>query len=85
MAPEEAVSIGEPWWQSGQLLMLLAAQSMAAGTLMMPWVTRFADPIMATGWHMVLGGIPLVALSLLTEPGELASRLSQATSGACGC
>ena len=57
--------------------MLLAAQAMAAGTLMVPWVTRYVDPVMATGWHMVLGGVPLVATSLATERDELACNLSQ--------
>ena len=62
--------------------MLLAAQAMAAGTLMVPWVTRYVDPVMATGWHMVLGGVPLVATSLATERDELARNLSQITAGA---
>ncbi|CAI7742186.1 unnamed protein product [Closterium sp. NIES-54] len=30
---------------------------------MVRWVCRHCDPIMATGWHMVLGGIPLLYLS----------------------
>jgi hypothetical protein len=69
-----------PWYENGQLLMLLAAQSMAVGTLMVPWVTRFVDPVMATGWHMILGGLPLVGLSLATEQAEL-GRLSLIDSG----
>lgn len=72
--------------------MLLAAQSMAVGTVMVRWVSKFSDPIMATGWvsslylyfftcvlplqaralmichfglqHMILGGLPLLALSV---------------------
>lgn len=70
------------WWDNGQLLMLLAAQCMAAGTLMVPLVTRYVDPVMATGWHMVLGGMPLIALSLATEQPELTTNLSQITPSA---
>lgn len=44
---------------SGEFLMLLAALSMALGTVMIRQVCRYADPISATGWHMFLGGLPL--------------------------
>ncbi|KAJ0244601.1 WAT1-related protein [Hirschfeldia incana] len=37
-------------WGSGEWWMLLAAQSMAIGTVMVRWVTKYSDPIMATGW-----------------------------------
>ncbi|THF97171.1 hypothetical protein TEA_003301 [Camellia sinensis var. sinensis] len=37
-------------WGSGEWWMLLAAQSMAVGTVMVRWVTKYSDPIMATGW-----------------------------------
>ncbi|XVE72040.1 hypothetical protein DITRI_Ditri11bG0006700 [Diplodiscus trichospermus] len=40
---------------SGEWWMLLAAQSMAVGTIMVRWVTKYSDPIMATGWV----GIPI--------------------------
>ena len=50
-------------FQSGQWLMLMAALSMAVGTVMVRWVCRYADPVTATGWHMILGGLPLFALS----------------------
>jgi drug/metabolite transporter (DMT)-like permease len=46
-------------FQNGQWLMLLASLSMAAGTIISRKVSNYADPITATGWHMVLGGIPL--------------------------
>ena len=54
-------------WDSGEWWMLLAAQSMAVGTVMVRWVCKYVDPVMATGWHMVLGGVPLMAYSLATE------------------
>ena len=51
----------------GEWLMLLAALSMAVGTVMIRFVSRHADPVMATGWHMVLGGVPLFLASALNE------------------
>ena len=54
-------------WDSGEWWMLLAAQSMAVGTVMVRWVCKYVDPVMATGWHMVLGGVPLMVYSLATE------------------
>ncbi len=50
----------------------------------MPWVTRYADPVMATGYHMLLGGVPLLALSIAQESSVLAERLPQLT-GEPGC
>jgi drug/metabolite transporter (DMT)-like permease len=54
-------------FQSGEWLMLLAALSMAVGTVMMRAVCRYADPVAATGWHMVLGGVPLFVASAWQE------------------
>ncbi len=54
-------------FDNGQWLMLMAALSMAVGTVMVRYVSRYADPIVATGWHMILGGLPLFALSSQTE------------------
>ncbi|HYW21613.1 MAG TPA: DMT family transporter [Nodularia sp. (in: cyanobacteria)] len=58
-------------WQdlfaSGEWLMLLAALSMAAGTVMIRFVCRYADPVTATGWHMILGGLPLWGISAVAE------------------
>ncbi|EKV01797.1 putative membrane protein [Leptolyngbya sp. PCC 7375] len=51
----------------GEWLMLLAALSMAVGTVMIAYVSRHVDPVVATGWHMILGGIPLLGLSAYTE------------------
>jgi drug/metabolite transporter (DMT)-like permease len=52
-------------FQQGEWLMLMAALSMAAGTILIRYVARWADPVAATGWHMVLGGVPLVVASLV--------------------
>ena len=55
-------------FQRGEWLMLMAALSMAVGTILIRYVARWADPVAATGWHMVLGGVPLMGLSLMSEP-----------------
>lgn len=54
-------------FEHGEWLMLLAALSMAVGTVMIRFVSQYADPVTATGWHMVLGGLPLFALSGIWE------------------
>lgn len=54
-------------FQNGEWLMLLASLSMAVGTVMIRFVCRHADPVSATGWHMILGGLPLFALSSFWE------------------
>ena len=51
-----AWSHGEPW-------MLAAAAAMAVGTVLCRFATRHSDPLTVTGWHMLLGGIPLFALA----------------------
>ena len=54
-------------FDNGEWLMLLASLSMAVGTVMIPYVSRHADPVAATGWHMIIGGLPLFGLSWLGE------------------
>ncbi|MFE4106099.1 DMT family transporter [Almyronema epifaneia] len=67
-------TFGSDWsaalFQRGEWLMLLAALSMAVGTVLIRYVCRQADPVMATGWHMILGGLPLAAWSALTETNQ---------------
>jgi drug/metabolite transporter (DMT)-like permease len=46
-------------FEQGEWLMLLAALSMAVGTITIRFVCRYADPVAATAWHMILGGVPL--------------------------
>ncbi len=50
-------------FDNGQWLMLLAALSMAVGTVLSRYVSRHVDSVVATGWHMVIGGIPMLLLS----------------------
>ena len=68
---DSGVTITTDNWQdlfnSGELLMLLAALSMAVGTVMIRFVCRYADPVMATGWHMIIGGLPLWGISSVLE------------------
>lgn len=61
---------------SGELLMLLSALSMSWGTIIVGYVKRHADPIVATGWHMILGGLPLALLSLLWESNQVSDLLA---------
>lgn len=66
----QAVASSVSWqalFNSGELLMLLASLSMAAGTVCIRYVCRHTDPIVATGWHMILGGIPLFFASSMWE------------------
>ncbi len=55
---------------SGELLMLLASLSMAAGTVCIRYVSRYSDPVVATGWHMILGGMPLFFISGIWESNQ---------------
>lgn len=68
---DSGVMITTDNWQqlfnSGELLMLLAALSMAVGTVLIRFVCRYADPVMATGWHMIIGGLPLWGISSVLE------------------
>ncbi|MEO1429694.1 MAG: DMT family transporter [Cyanobacteria bacterium J06632_19] len=64
---EYKAMISQSFFQSGEFLMLLAALSMALGTVMIRFVTRHGDAVTATGWHMVLGGLPLWGISATTE------------------
>ncbi|MEM6501562.1 MAG: DMT family transporter [Cyanobacteria bacterium P01_C01_bin.89] len=67
---EEVLDIVGRIWSSGEWWMLLAAIAMAVGTVMMRTISRYADPLMATGFHMVLGGLPLFALSAGLETNQ---------------
>ncbi|MEA5532677.1 DMT family transporter [Crocosphaera sp. XPORK-15E] len=66
----QSISFNFNAWEllnSGELLMLLASLSMAAGTICIRYVSRHVDPVVATGWHMILGGIPLFLISGIWE------------------
>ncbi len=69
----QEVALSFHWYNllnSGELLMLLASLSMAAGTVCIHYVSRHCDPVVATGWHMILGGLPLFLGSGLWESNQ---------------
>ncbi|MEY3825293.1 MAG: hypothetical protein RLZZ148_105 [Cyanobacteriota bacterium] len=59
--------------ESGELLMVLAALSMSLGTIIVRYVKEYADPLVATGWHMILGGIPLIVMSWFWETNQISN------------
>ena len=61
---------------SGEFLMLLSALSMSFGTIIVRYVKQHADPLVATGWHMILGGIPLMVMSILWESHQVTNLQS---------
>ncbi|MEB3181096.1 MAG: DMT family transporter [Nostocaceae cyanobacterium] len=67
----------EQLFDSGEWLMLLSALSMAIGTVIIRYVCRHADPVTATGWHMILGGLPLWGISALCESQQWANILTK--------
>lgn len=73
--PEDGLLLVQLLFNQGEWLMLMAALSMAVGTILIRYVSAHADPVVATGWHMVLGGVPLAALSagLEAEPWSMVS------------
>ncbi|KAI3982783.1 hypothetical protein MKX01_010266 [Papaver californicum] len=78
----ELLALSHEWsnsslWGSGEWWMLLAAQSMAVGTVMVRWVSKYSDPIMATGWHMVIGGVPLLVISVLKHDPAVSRVLNE--------
>jgi drug/metabolite transporter (DMT)-like permease len=65
--PGDLMALLRLLFDQGEWLMLLAALSMAVGTVLIRYVCRHVDPVVATGWHMVFGGMPLFALSAVYE------------------
>ena len=67
-----AIALEQEIWSvlftHGEWLMLMAALSMAVGTILIRYVAQVADPVAATGWHMILGGLPLLVLSSVEDP-----------------
>ena len=47
--------------------MLAAAVSMALGTVLIRFACKESDPVAVTGWHMVLGSIPLLIWHLFDQ------------------
>ena len=55
----------------GELWMLGAAAAMAAGTVLCRYASRHSDPVAVTGWHMLLGSLPLLLLAAASNPEQL--------------
>jgi drug/metabolite transporter (DMT)-like permease len=70
-SPTKIILFPLPDWeqlsQGGEWLMLLAALSMALGTVMIRFIIRYVDPVVATGWHMIFAGLSLWGISSLVE------------------
>ena len=62
MGPE---ALGEQAWSHGELWMLAAALAMALGTVISRYACRHSDPLAVTGWHMLLGALPLLMASAM--------------------
>jgi drug/metabolite transporter (DMT)-like permease len=62
-------AVGPAAWSHGEGWMLGAAAAMAVGTVLCRYATRHSDPVAVTGWHMLIGGLPLLLGSaLLSRP-----------------
>ena len=48
----------------GELWMLAASLAMALGTILIRFTCTKSDPVAVTGWHMVLGSVPLIIVSI---------------------
>ncbi len=62
---EGPAALGVRPWSHGELWMLGAAMAMAVGTVLCRYASRHSDPVAITGWHMLLGGLPLLLLAEL--------------------
>ncbi len=52
-------------WTNGEAWMLAAAVAMAFGTVLIRFACKESDPVSVTGWHMVLGSVPLIICQFL--------------------
>lgn len=59
------VATGVRPWSHGELWMLAAAAAMAVGTVLCRYASRHSDALVITGWHLLLGGLPLLLLAAL--------------------
>ena len=41
-----------------------------SGTILIPLITKHVDPVIATGWHMIIGGVPLAIGSSYLESNQ---------------
>ena len=70
-------ALGVQAWSHGELWMLGAAAAMAAGTVLSRFASRRSDPVAVTGWHMLIGALPLLVgvglqgFGVVAEPAPL--------------
>ena len=53
-------NLGDIQFNIGEAWMLAAALAMALGTILIRFTCKKSDPVAVTGWHMILGSIPLI-------------------------
>ena len=53
-------SVTDVAFNLGELWMLAASLAMALGTILIRFTCTKSDPVAVTGWHMVLGSLPLL-------------------------
>lgn len=61
-------ALGVRAWSHGEAWMLAAAAAMAVGTVLSRRACRRSDPLVVTGWHMLIGGLPLLLAAALAAP-----------------
>ncbi len=57
-------------WSHGELWMLGAAAAMAVGTVLSRYASQRSDPVAITGWHMLIGALPLLT-GVILQPAPL--------------
>jgi drug/metabolite transporter (DMT)-like permease len=71
-------------WSHGELWMLGAAAAMAVGTVLSRYATKHSDALVVTGWHMLLGGLPLVLGAAWMAQSSVGDGVPQAAGTALG-
>ena len=64
-------SISDVAFNLGELWMLAASLAMALGTILIRFTCTKSDPVAVTGWHMVLGSLPLLIKHMFQTKFEL--------------
>jgi len=77
-------AVGVQAWSHGELWMLAAAAAMAVGTVLCRYAARHSDPLVVTGWHMLLGGLPLVLGAAWMAQSSTGDGMAQAAGRALG-
>ncbi len=67
--------------RQGESWMLGAALAMALGTILIRFTCKESDPIAVTGWHMVIGSLPLAIIHLFDSNSTLLPHWSFAEWG----